>query len=341
MSTADLVPMVWAVVLAVAVILYVVMDGFDLGIGILFPALRDERERDQAMNSIAPFWDGNETWLVLGGGGLWVAFPKAYAVIMPALYLPVFAMLLALVFRGVAFEFRFAAKPGHRAWDLAFTGGSMLAAFAQGLVLGGLIGGIRQEDGHFTGGALDWATPFSVLCGFGVVAGYALLGAGWLVLRTEGEVADKARRLIGPLVLLVALALAAVSLWTPVHSPAIAARWFSWPNIALLWPLPVATAAFLYWGWRHAARGNDTLPFPVTIGVFVLAFLGLGISVAPMIVPPVAGGTGLTIWQAAAAPESLVFFLIGTLVMIPVVLGYTAFVYWTFRGKLGVGEGYH
>ncbi|WP_407050993.1 cytochrome d ubiquinol oxidase subunit II [Methyloraptor flagellatus] len=335
-ATADLLPVVWAVIIAVAVVLYVIMDGFDLGIGILFPGLRDEGERDQAMNSIAPYWDGNETWLVLGGGGLWVAFPKAYAVVMPALYIPVIAMLLALIFRGVAFEFRFAAKPNHRAWDLAFMLGSMAAAFFQGCVLGGLLSGIKVENGAFAGGPLDWLTPFSVLCGLGLMAGYALLGAGWLVLRTHGDITEKARRLIGPLAIAVGGFVAAVSLWTPIHSPAIAARWFSFPNIALLWPLPALTAAFLYWVWRHARNGNDTLPFPVTIGVFVLAFAGLGISVFPMIVPP-----SMTVWDAAAAPESLVFFLIGTLVMIPVVLGYTAFVYWTFRGRIGAGEGYH
>ena len=186
-------PVIWAALIGTAVAIYVILDGFDLGIGILFPFAREEQEQDQMINSIAPFWDGNETWLVLGGGGLWVAFPRAYAVVMPALYLPVIVMLLALVFRGVAFEFRSVAVTSKKYWNFAFAGGSTLAAFCQGLILGGLIQGIRVENGAFAGGAFDFATPFALLCGLGVIAGYALLGACWLVMKTEGEVAARAR----------------------------------------------------------------------------------------------------------------------------------------------------
>src|SRR5689334_2176585 len=231
-------PVIWALLIATAVGLYVILDGFDLGIGILFPFARTEEERDLMMNSIAPFWDGNETWLVLGGGGLWVAFPKAYAVIMPALYLPVIVMLLALVFRGVAFEFRTVAVTSKRYWTFAFAAGSTLAAFCQGVILGGLIQGIKVENGAFAGGAFDFATPFALLCGLGVVAGYAFLGACWLTMKTEGAIAARARRHAKLLLLAVLLFMAIVSLWTPLQFPRIRERWFSLPNFWFLWPVP-------------------------------------------------------------------------------------------------------
>src|SRR6266853_4239420 len=224
-------PVIWAALIGVAVALYVVLDGFDLGIGILFPFARNESERDQMMNSVAPFWDGNETWLVLGGGGLWVAFPQAYAVVMPALYLPVIVMLLALVFRGVAFEFRWIAATSKKYWTFAFSAGSTLAAFCQGLILAGLIQGIKVENGVFAGSAFDFATPFALLCGLGVVTGYALLGACWLVMKTEGAIAARARGHAKYLLLGVLVFMAVVSLWTPLQFPRIAQRWFSLPNI--------------------------------------------------------------------------------------------------------------
>ncbi len=329
-------PVIWAAIIAVAVAMYVVLDGFDLGIGILFPTTREEEERDTMMNSVAPFWDGNETWLVLGGGGLWVAFPQAYAVIMPALYLPVIVMLLALVLRGVAFEFRWVAKPRQRKWDIAFAGGSIVASFAQGVILGGILQGIVVKDGAFAGGGFDWLTPFSLLCGLGVVAGYALLAAGWLIMKTEGRVAEHARRMIRPLLALVALAAVAVSIWTPFAIDRIAARWFTAPNIYWLWPLPALTALLSLLIWRAADRRDDTTPFFATIGVFLLCYLGLAVSNYPYLVPP-----ALTVWDTAAAPASQIFMLIGVLLMLPVILGYTAFIYWTFRGKLKPGEGYH
>jgi len=329
-------PVIWAAVLAVAVALYVILDGFDLGIGILFPAARAERTRDQMMNAIAPYWDGNETWLVLGGGGLWVAFPKAYAVVMPALYLPVMVMLLALVFRGVAFEFRFVSKPHHGFWDIAFAGGSIVAALAQGAVLGGLLQGIKVENGTFAGGPFDWATPFTLLCAVGLACGYALLGAAFLVMRTEGAAAALARRLAPICLFAVAAAAIGVSLWTPIAVPRIAERWFAWPNIAYLWPLPLLTAILAWRIFRSMESGGHIEPFFATVGVFVLCFLGLAISNFPYLVPP-----SLTVWETAAAPASQIFMLIGVVFLLPLILAYTVFVYWTFRGKLAEGEGYH
>jgi cytochrome bd ubiquinol oxidase subunit II len=328
-------PVIWAALLGTAVALYVILDGFDLGIGILFPTARNEHERDQMMASIAPFWDGNETWLVLGGGGLFVAFPQAYAVIMPALYLPVIIMLLALVFRGVAFEFRHVSRSKTN-WNLAFSAGSTLAAFSQGVILAGLIQGIRVEDGAFAGGAFDWATPFAILCGLGVVVGYALLGACWLVMKTEGPIAVRARTQARTLLLAVLGFMAAVSLWTPLAFPRIYERWFSLPNILYLWPVPLLTALTAFLGWRALVRGRDVAPFAASIGLFLLGYLGLVISTYPYLVPP-----SLTVWQTAAVPASQVFMLIGTLVFLPLALGYTALVYWLFRGKLKPGDTYH
>ena len=329
-------PVLWAGLLAAAVALYVILDGFDLGIGILFPTTRDEGERDQMMNSIAPFWDGNETWLVLGGGGLWVAFPRAYAVIMPALYLPVIVMLLALIFRGVSFEFRFLSKPHHRWWDFAFFAGSTLAAFAQGVILGGVIEGITVVDGVFAGGSFDWATPFALLCGVGLVAGYALLGATWLIAKTEGALQEHAIRQARLLLAAVLAFIALVSLWTPLGFPRIAERWFATPNIWFLWPVPLVTAALGWFVWRGLERSHDYTPFIGVIGLFVLAFLGLAISTFPYLVPPT-----LTIWDTAAVPESQIFSVIGVLVLLPVILGYFVFVFWTFRGKVTADGGYH
>jgi cytochrome d ubiquinol oxidase subunit II len=329
-------PVIWAALIGVAVALYVVLDGFDLGVGILFPFAKDEGERDQMMTSVAPFWDGNETWLVLGGGGLWVAFPQAYAVIMPALYLPVIIMLLALVFRGVAFEFRWVAVTSKKYWNFAFVAGSELAAFAQGLILGGLIQGIRVENGRFAGGPFDWATPFALLCGLGVVAGYALLGATWLVMKTDGPVQASARENAKTLLLVVIGFMALVSLWTPLTIPRIAERWFSLPNIFYLSPVPIVTALVAFAAWRALARGAEFLPFFCAIALFLLGFLGLAISCFPYLVPP-----SLTVWQTAAVPASQIFTLVGTLVLLPIILGYYVFVYWLFRGKVRAGEGYH
>jgi cytochrome d ubiquinol oxidase subunit II len=328
-------PLIWAAIMAVAVVMYVVMDGFDLGIGILFPFAGSETERDQMMRSIAPFWDGNETWLVLGGAGLFVVFPVAYAVIMPALYLPVIVMLIALVFRGVAFEFRTVSR-SKWGWSLAFTVGSGLAAFAQGVILGNLVQGVTVANNAFAGGAFDWARPFPVLCGLGVMTGYTLLGATWLVMKTEGPVARRAREQAKVLLAAVLVFMAIVSVWTPLMEPRIAARWFTLPNILYLWPVPVITAGVAFLAWRWLERGYDAPPFLAAIALFLLGYLGLVISNFPYIVPP-----SLTIWDTAASAPSQIFMLIGTLFLLPIILGYIVMVYWLFRGKVRDGESYH
>ena len=329
-------PVIWAALIGTAVAMYVILDGFDLGIGILFPFAETDHERDQMMNSVAPFWDGNETWLVLGGAGMMVAFPLAYSIILPALYLPVIFMLLALIFRGVAFEFRWIGVTSKRHWSFAFVAGSTLAAFCQGLILGGLIQGIKVENGAFAGSAFDWATPFAILCGLALVAGYALLGATWLIMKTEGSVATRAR-IEAKLLLLVVLGfMAIVSIWTPFAFERIAVRWFSLPNILFFWWVPAATLLVAFAAWRWLETGYEVLPFLATIALFLLGYLGLLISNFPYLVPP-----SLTIWQTAAAPATHIFMLMGTLVMLPIILGYMIFVYWIFGGKLREGEGYH
>jgi cytochrome d ubiquinol oxidase subunit II len=328
-------PVIWAAVIGTAVTLYVILDGFDLGIGVLFPFAQDERERDQMMATVKPYWDGNETWLVLGGGGLWVAFPQAYAVIMPALYLPVIVMLLGLIFRGVAFEFR-SVSDSKTWWSLAFAGGSIVAAFSQGLVLGGLIQGIRIENGAFAGGSFDWATPFSAICGFALVCGYGLLGATWLMMKAEGPVGQRGRAQARILLFGVLGFMGLVSLWTPLMSERIYARWFTLPNFFFLSPVPLLTGIVALSLWRWIERGREMLPFFAAIALFLLGYLGLVISNFPYLVPP-----SLTVWDTAAAPASQIFMLVGTLVLLPIILGYTVLVYWLFRGKVAEGESYH
>ncbi len=329
-------PLISAGFVALAVALYVILDGFDLGVGILFPFLPFEADRDRMMNSIAPFWDGNETWLVLGGTALFVAFPRAYAVIMPALYIPLIAMLLALVCRGVAFEFRWVAKPYHRKWDVAFAAGSTIAALAQGVMLGGLLEGIHVANGQFAGGPFDWLTPFSLMCGLAVPVGYALIGACWLIMKTTANIERQARKIARPLLASLVAFIVLVSIWTPLKFPRVAERWFSWPNLLYLAPVPLVTAFLMVRCWRGISGRRPTAAFYSAVSVFVVAFIGLMISTLPYLVPPT-----ITIWAAAAAPASQTFMLIGTAVLIPFILGYTVFVYHTFRGKLREGEGYH
>ena len=261
-------PVIWAGVIGVAVAMYVILDEFDLGLGILFPFAENDREREQMMASVKPFWDGNETWLVLGGGGLLVAFPLAYSIIMPAFYIPVIVMLLALVFRGITFEFRGLAGDKGK-WNFAFFAGSTLAALCQGVILGGMIQGVRIENGAFAGGAFDWATPFAMVCALGVVTGYALLGGTWMIMKTEGPIAERGRRQARVLLLGVLAFMGIVSLWTPLQMPNIAERWFSTPNIFYLWPVPVVTALMAYLGWAGLQKGSDALPFLSTIGLFL------------------------------------------------------------------------
>jgi cytochrome d ubiquinol oxidase subunit II len=329
-------PLIWAGVIGTAVALYVILDGFDLGLGLLFPFTRSESERDQIVRTIAPFWDGNETWLVLGGGGLFVAFPWAYAVIMPAFYVPVITMLLALVFRGVAFEFRHIAKSSKKYWNFAFWAGSLVATLSQGFVLGGLIQGVKVENRAFAGGAFDWATPFALVCALGLTAGYGLLGATWLMMKAEGPVAERARGQAKVMLAAVMILMGIVSLWTPLAFERIAERWFSTPNIFLLWPVPVAAVLLAWATWHWLDAGRDVLPFFASVGLFFLGYFGLVISSFPYLVPP-----SLTVWDTAAHPSSQIFMLVGTLIMLPIILTYTAYSYWLFRGKVPEGQGYH
>jgi cytochrome d ubiquinol oxidase subunit II len=328
-------PTIWAFILAFAVFAYVVLDGFDLGIGILFPTFGPD-ERGQAMNSVAPVWDGNETWLVMGGGGLLAAFPLAYAIVMPALYAPIIAMLLALVFRGVAFEFRW-RDPGHqRFWDAAFAGGSLLAAFAQGVTLGALLQGITVEGREYAGGWWDWLSPFSLITGVALVEGYALLGATWLILKTTGELREQARRLAWFTGLGTLCLIAAISLLTPLMNAQFMSRWFAWPAILYTVPVPLMVAAAAFVLFTSLARRHDARPFFAALSLFVLSYIGLGISFYPYIVPP-----SITIWSAAAPDTSLKFLLVGAVVLVPLILAYTAWSYWVFRGKVDPEAGYH
>lgn len=335
--------MIWAVLIAVAVFLYVALDGFDLGVGILFPFAKDARERDQMQAAIAPVWDGNETWLVLGGGGLFAAFPKAYAALMPALYLPIFLMLLALIFRGVAFEFRHHGRgAGKRWWTIAFAGGSIVAAIAQGLVLGGFIQGVVIEDGAFAGGALDWLTPFSLLVAASLVAGYALLGGCWLVFKAQGELYERARGWVKQLAVLTALAMGAVSLATLGVDPRVTARWgltmtsVDWPAFIKLAPLPLAAGAICFALWTRWKGEPLFAPYLLAVGLFAIGYLGLAVSLWPYIVP-----FAMTPAEAAAADNALQLMLWGALPMLPIILGYTAYVYWIFRAKVDDDAAYH
>ncbi|MGH6914586.1 MAG: cytochrome d ubiquinol oxidase subunit II, partial [Geminicoccales bacterium] len=323
-------------VIVFAIVMYVLLDGFDLGVGILFPYLPSHRDRDLAMNSLAPIWDGNETYLVLGGAGLFGAFPLAYAVILPGTYLPLLLMLIALIFRGVAFEFRFKAESSRHWWDKAFHYGSVLATFAQGLVLGAFIQGFEVEGRDYAGGMLDWLSPFTVLTGIALVAGYGLLGATWLIWKTEGELQDRCYQWAARLLLAVLVFVGIVSLWTPFLSAEIARRWFSWPNIALLSPVPVVTALTAFALHRALEARREILPFALSMALFLLSFLGLGISLWPHAVPP-----DVTVFEAAAPPATQSFLLIGVVILLPFVLGYQALTYYVFRGKVKPGEGYH
>jgi cytochrome bd ubiquinol oxidase subunit II len=331
----DLVPL-WTALLALAVFYYVVFDGFDLGVGILYGFAPDEISRPIIMNSIAPVWDGNETWLVFGGLGLLAAFPLAFAIIIPAVYFPILLMLLALAFRGVAFEFRFKRPALRHLWDKAFCGGSIVATFAQGVVLGAFIEGFKVDGRHFTGSSFDWVAPFPLFTGLALMCGYSLLGACWLILKTQGDLQEWARRAGNICLLAVLVAIVAVSIWTPLIRPEIASRWFSWPNIALLAPVPIITALIAAGEWYALRRRYELMPFLGAIGLFLMSFIGIAISLWPMIVP-----YHYTLWQTASSPSTQAFLLIGTLFMLPVILMYTAWSYWVFRGKVSESLGYH
>lgn len=328
--------LIWAGLVAFAVLAYVILDGFDLGVGILFPFLEDTRQRDIAMSSVAPVWDGNETWLVLGGGGLFAVFPLAYATILPALYAPIIAMLLGLIFRGVSFEFRHRAERGRFLWDIGFAGGSVVAAFAQGIALGALVQGIPIEGRAYAGGWWDWLTPFSLLTGAALVLGYALLGATWLVMKTEGELAAHARRAARVTGAATFGLIGLVSLITPFLNPVYLERWFAWPSMIFSFIVPALLAGCAWLLYRGLTDARHIQPFVAALGLFVLCYIGILISFYPYIVPP-----SITIWQAAAPDASLAFLLVGAAILIPIILGYTAYAYWVFRGKVDPEEGYH
>jgi len=331
----DLVP-VWTVILGVGVFMYVFLDGFDLGVGILSPFAHDDSERTLMMNSVAPVWDGNETWLILGGVGLLAAFPLAFSVIIPALYFPVLLMLLGLIFRGVAFEFRLKTTRARHWWNRSFFLGSTIATFFQGVVLGDYVEGFAVTGRHFAGGSFDWVKPFPLATGVGLLFGYGLLGATWLVLKTEGELQARSRRHARVCLVGVLAFIAMVSIWTPFLHATISQRWFNWPNILFLSPVPIVTTLIAYALHRSLDRGDETVPFIAALGLFAMCYLGLGISLYPYVVP-----YSVTLWDAAASPGSQAFLLVGTLFLLPIILMYTGWSYYVFRGKVRAELGYH
>ncbi|HCS46074.1 MAG TPA: cytochrome d ubiquinol oxidase subunit II [Pseudomonas sp.] len=329
--------LIWAVIIIFGIMMYVIMDGFDLGIGILFPFIKGDRDRDVMMNTVAPVWDGNETWLVLGGAALFGAFPLAYAVVLSALYLPLIFMLIGLIFRGVAFEFRFKARDDKRhLWDKAFIGGSLVATFCQGVALGAFIDGIPVVNRSYAGGGLDWMTPFSLFCGLALIVAYALLGCTWLIMKTEGKLQVEMYNLARPLALVLLVVIGVVSIWTPLTHSEIAARWFSLPNLFWFMPVPILVLISLYGLLKAVVHRAHYTPFLLTLMLIFLGYSGLGISLWPNIVPP-----SISIWDAASPPQSQGFILVGTLFIIPLILGYTFWSYYVFRGKVTHDDGYH
>jgi cytochrome d ubiquinol oxidase subunit II len=331
----DTVP-VWTIILGVGVFFYVLLDGFDLGVGMLFGLAPDTPSRNLVMNSIAPIWDGNETWLVLGGLALLAAFPLAFAIIIPAVYFPILIMLLALVFRGVAFEFRYRDAEHKTFWDYGFVYGSVIATFAQGMILGAFIQGFEVEGRVFAGSSFDFLTAFSVLTGIALVFGYGLLGAGWLVLKTEGQLQAWARRHGRWCFVGVIVAIGVVSLWTPFVHENIAQRWFSWPNLLFLSPVPIITGVLAWVEWRSLNNDSELGPFAGAIGLFVLSYIGIAVSLWPYIVP-----YQFSLWQAASSESTQAFLLVGTLFLLPIILMYSGWSYWVFRGKVRADIGYH
>jgi cytochrome d ubiquinol oxidase subunit II len=330
-------PLVWAVIILFSIMMYVIMDGFDLGIGLLYPFFKGKQERDVMMNTVAPVWDGNETWLVMGGAGLMAAFPLAYSVVLSACYLPLMLMLVGLIFRGVAFEFRFKAREHERhIWDKAFIGGSLAATFFQGVTLGAYIQGMPVVDRAYAGGPFDWISPFSMFTGLGLIVAYALLGSTWLIMKTEGTLQQHAYRITHKLVWALLAVIVAISIWTPLLDNSIAERWFSIPNLFWFAPVPLLVMASAFWLLRSVQQQRQALPFLMTLTLIFLGYSGLGISIWPNIIPP-----SISIWAASSPPQSQGFILVGALLIIPIILGYTVWAYYVFRGKLKHGEGYH
>ncbi|WP_133127463.1 cytochrome d ubiquinol oxidase subunit II [Legionella nagasakiensis] len=328
-------PFIFACLIAFIIIMYVILDGFDLGIGILFLFTQSERERDLMMNSVAPVWDGNETWLVFGGAMLYGAFPIVYGLLLPILYMPIMLMLLALIFRGVCFEFRFKAETSKPIWNWAFAMSSIMAAFMQGVILGSFVQGFNINEAALVISDADWLTPFSLLTGIAVICGYALLGATWMVIKSEKGLQKKMTHLAKGFLTMVAVFLVFVSIWTPLHNEEIFNRWYSFPNVFLLTPLPIITAVMIFLVWKNLSGGHEIKPFVYSIVIFLCSYCGIGISVYPYLIPH-----DITIWEAAAPDKTLIFILIGVVIMLPVLLGYTLYAYRVFWGK-SAGEGYH
>ncbi|WP_337266053.1 cytochrome d ubiquinol oxidase subunit II [Oryzifoliimicrobium ureilyticus] len=328
--------LVWAGIIAFAVLAYVIMDGFDLGVGLLFPFLGSKEDRDLAMNSVAPVWDGNETWLVLGGGGLFAVFPLAYSTIMPALYAPIILMLLGLIFRGVAFEYRWRTRRAQHIWDLGFFIGSLTAAFCQGICLGTLVQGISVSNRAYSGQPFDWLTPFSIATGLALVGGYALLGSTWLIAKTHSDMSNRLRPVAIILATVTVILMGVFSLWTPFIKDLYLERWFGYPTVVFSVIVPVVVAVLFYSIVRGLRSSAEWTPFLCALGLFMTGYAGIGISFYPYIVPQ-----ALTIWQAAAPPSSLKFLLVGAAVLVPIILTYTAYAYWVFRGKVDPHGGYH
>lgn len=328
-SAIDL-PMVWGLLIATAIFLYVLLDGFDLGVGILFPFAPSHKCRDRMMNSIAPFWDGNETWLVLGGGGLFAAFPLAYSILMPAFYVPIILMLLGLILRGVAFEFRFKSSEKNRyVWDYIFHFGSLSAAFFQGMILGSFVQGVEISGRDFAGGPFDWITGFSIMTGIAVVFGYALLGSTWLVMKMEDVTQKWARKVASYVLWFVAVFMGLVCITMPYLDARIKDFWFSVPNIYYLLPIPLLTFGLFVMIW-YGLRNHkiEYRPFFASIGVFLMGYLGLGISIYPWIIP-----FHYSVWDAAASGPGLSLMLVGVVPLLPLILAYTGYCYYIFRGK--------
>lgn len=329
--------LIWIVIIAIGVFIYVVLDGFDLGIGILFPFIKNQQERDVMMNTVAPIWDGNETWMVLGGACLFAAFPMVYSAVLSALYLPIILMVIALIFRGVAFEFRFKANRSKPLWDTAFIGGSVISSFLQGVILGAYIQGIHIVDGRYAGGGLDWLTPFSLFTGVGVVVVYAALGCGWLIMKTDDVLQSTMYRLMPRLIIALLLIFIGVSIYTPMAHPIIAERWFNPPQLLYFSPVPTLVVVFTFLTIRACKKHQESMPFLYTLALVFLAYTGFLISIFPYVIPP-----SITIWDAAAPANSQLFALIGALILIPIIIIYTIMAYWVFRDKVRVGdEGYH
>ncbi|HEU4602689.1 MAG TPA: cytochrome d ubiquinol oxidase subunit II [Steroidobacteraceae bacterium] len=336
MTTHEILPIIWFAIIGFGVFMYVLLDGFVLGLGILAPFAEDEDQLDRMMNTAAPIWDGNETWLILGGAGLLAAFPKAYALMLSGLYLPVLLMLVALVLRGVSFEFRFKAHTSKRLWGICFAVGSIAAAFAQGLMLGAIVEGMPVEGGKYLGGPFAWFSPFSMLTGVAVVFGYALLGSTWVIMKTDGALQNVAFALTRPLVAVVVAFMMLVSTWLPFLSSHIMTRWFESGHFIWLSPVPLLALVNAVLLWRAVMRRAEHAPFILALSFFALGFIGLVLGIWPNLLPP-----NLSIWEAAAPPSTQGFVLVGTLIMLPAVLGYTYWSYSVFRGKIAAETGYH